>query len=810
VTDERWERIESIYHAALGEDADRRSAFLKQACAGDASLERELVSLLKESDDAEPFLETPALHLAAKDMAASTQSGPRSHPGAIGRYRIVRLLGEGGMGSVYQAEQDEPRRTVALKIIKVGFATPERLRRFRQEGQILAGLAHPNIARLLDAGYTKAAAPFLVMEYVEGLPIDRWCQERNLDLPARLRLFQKLCEAVQFAHQNLVVHRDLKPGNVLVTPAGEPKLLDFGIAKLADPNADSKLTLERALTLDYASPEQVQGDPITTASDIYSLGILLHELIARKQLFSFSDRSLKEAVDGICISDPLAPSAIATRHVDEDLDAIVLKAMRKEPQERYPSARALGEDIERHLTHLPVLARHGTFRYIAKKFAWRHRGGVAVSAAVFMALCVAAISVAWEARVARQERDLAQRRFNDVRGLAGTMLFDIQNKLAAIPGTMLVRKDLVTAGVNYLDALAKDGSNDPGLQTELGAAYIHVGDLQGNSNRQNLGDLAAAMDSYAKAERLARAVLSRQPSGPARRLLGDALTAQAYAALHGNQNAKGEPKAIEALHLARERTRSEPSSQDAQVQLGAALQCLSVFHPGKEGLRYLVEEASVFEGMLARDPGNPANQRDAALAHKYIAGAYMNARDMDAAFEHLRRAEELDRACVRIAPEDPEHKMDLAIDLSQWGEYYEGKKDLPKAIQYTVDALAIRRELVSADRSDMRALDKLGYILNRLANLQLKVSAHQALENFQEAVSIGRRLQPESVRSERLASAISGVGDAYEQLGDRGRACPSWAEAVKLYRELAQNSPFYAGEFKRYEKAYSGCSATSH
>jgi eukaryotic-like serine/threonine-protein kinase len=805
MTGERWEKIESIFHAALGKGAGERPEFLKQACAGDASIEREVTSLLAESDETVAFLETPALQVAARTLAESPQARVRSHPTAIGRYRIVRLLGEGGMGSVYEAEQSEPRRTVALKIVKVGFATPERLKRFRQEGQILAGLAHPNIARLLDAGYTESGDPFLVMEYVEGLPVDQWCEQHHLDLPARLRLFQKLCEAVQFAHQNLVVHRDLKPGNVLVTAEGEPKLLDFGIAKLADPNVDAGLTVERALTLDYASPEQVRGEPITTASDIYSLGIVLHELITGKPLYQFSDRSLKEAVEGICDRDPPPPSARAAGRVDADLDAIVLKAVRKEPRERYPSARALGEEIERHLTSMPVQARQGNFRYVALKFARRHRGGVAIAAAVFLALCGAGVSVAWEARVARQERDLAQQRFNDVRGLAGTVLFDIQNKLAAIPGTMLVRKDLVTAGVEYLDALAKDGSNDPDLQLELGAAYIHVGDLQGNANTQNIGDLAAAQNSYAKAERLARAVLSRRPSGRARRLLGDALTAQAYFASRGNQNGKGEPKAIEALQVARERVRLEPANRDAEIQLGAALQCLSAFHLGKDRLPYLAEEAAVFESMLARDPANSTNRRDAALPHKYIAAVLMSQNDLDAAFEHLRRAEELDQACVRAAPDDPEHKMDLAIDLSQWGEYYEAKKEVPKAIEYTQAALAIRRGISLADPNDMRARDKLAYILNRLANLQLDVSPREALENFREAAAIGGRVQPESAGKGHMANAISGAGDAYEKLGDLAHACVSWADAVKLYRQLAPASSSYAHELERYQKAYSRC-----
>jgi len=802
--DERWLKIESIFHSALELEASRRAAYVAKACAGDTTLEQELASLLAESEHGEDFLAAPALEVAARSLADSSKPDARSHPNSVGRYRIIRLLGEGGMGTVYEAEQDEPRRLVALKMIKLGLVTPGRLRRFRQEGQILAGLDHPGVARLLDAGYTEAGAPFLVMEYVEGLPITQWCEEHKLDLPARLRLFQKLCDAVQFAHQNLVVHRDLKPSNVLVTPEGEPKLLDFGIAKLTDASADVTHTAEWAVTLDYASPEQVRGGLVTTAADIYSLGILLYELIAGKRLNSFAGRPLQEAIDCICARDPSPPSTAASSHLAEDLDAIVLKAMRKEPQERYASAKAVGDDIERYLTFQPVLARRGTFRYLAAKFARRHRAGVTVAAAVLVAICAAAGSIAWEARVAREGRDLAQRRFNDVQGLAGAIIFDLQDKLAALSGTTQVRKDLVAVAIRYLDALAKDRAADPGLERDLAAAYLRVGQIQGDPNKQNLGDLPAALQSYAKAERLARALVAQQPSGQAKQLLGDILSAQADGAKHAKQNAIGVAKAMEALQLARERVRSEPASRDAQFQLGSALNHIAFFHTGKEELPYLVEEAAVFEGLSAHDPENVRYRRAAALAHKNIAGELNTEEDPDGAFPHLKRAEELDEACVRAEP-TPEHKLDLAIDLSQWGDYYERKKDLAKAIQYTLRALAMRRELASRDPNDARAQDKLAYILNRLGHLQLEVSPRQALASYREAESIARRLQMDSQRVPRLADALSGIGGGYRKLGDEQRACAAFAESVKLYREVLKTRPFHAKEAASCEEAYSSC-----
>ena len=402
-----------------------------------------------------------------------------------------------------------------------------------------------------------------------------------------------------------MVHRDLKPPNVLVTPDGEPRLLDFGIAKLMDPVGDSTRTADCALTLDYASPEQVRGDAISTACDIYSLGVLLYELIAGKRPYSFSGRPLEEAVDCICQREPAPPSSVASQPLAEDLDAIVLKALRKEPQERYASVRALNDDIERYLRSLPVLARRGTVRYVATKFMRRHRGAVAVAAIVLAMLCGATVSVAWEARIARQERDRAQQRFNAVRGLARSVIFDLEKKIAAIPGTTQVRKDLLSDAVKYLDSVAKDGGDDPGLQGELAAGFIRVGNIQGNPQDQNLGDLTAALASYAKAERIARALIARYPSGRSKRLLGDVLTAQASGAQFANQPEKGVAKAKEALQVARDRLRSDPASTDAQFQLGSALHCRAAFGIGKDKLPYLEEEASVFDQMLDRDPFNP-------------------------------------------------------------------------------------------------------------------------------------------------------------------------------------------------------------
>jgi tetratricopeptide (TPR) repeat protein len=288
--------------------------------------------------------------------------------------------------------------------------------------------------------------------------------------------------------------------------------------------------------------------------------------------------------------------------------------------------------------------------------------------------------------------------------------------------------------------------------------------------------------------------------------LGDALIAQAYGAFFANDNAKGTAKAMEALRVARERARSEPASADAQRQLGAALQCVGAFSPPREGLPYLQEEASVFEGILAQNPGDLDRQRNAALAHKYIAGRFALLDSPDDAFLHLKRAEELDGSCVRAQPRNPEHKMDLAIDLSQWGDYYEQKHNIAKAIEYTRAALSIRRELAGADPNDMWAQNRLAYIVIRLGHLQMHTSARQAMASYREARSIAQRLQPEYVRAELLANAIWGIGDSYKKLGDAELSCSAYVEAANLYGIL-KRSPLHAAAVGKAEEVSRSCTA---
>lgn len=384
---EQWNRVKAILCECLELSPDERKAHLERACSGDSELRIEVESLLESHAEAgEAFLEESILDKPAENLA-----GRR-----VGLYQIVEQIGEGGMGAVYRAVRvSDFQKQVAIKVVKRGMDTDFVLQRFRQERQILAALDHPNIAQLLDGGATEDGVPYLVMEYIEGTPIAQYCEEQRLKARERLELFRTVCGAVQYAHQNLVVHRDLKPGNILVTAAGVPKLLDFGIAKLLEPDAGATMTSIRMLTPECASPEQVRGEAITTASDIYSLGVLLYLLLTGEPPYRFSTRSAAELAQVVCEGERRKPSEI--RPIHHDLDNITLKAMHTDPARRYVSAEQLSEDVRRHLQGLPVTARKDTLAYRASKFLRRHTAASIAAALAVISLLGGMAGTLWQA-----------------------------------------------------------------------------------------------------------------------------------------------------------------------------------------------------------------------------------------------------------------------------------------------------------------------------------------------------------------------------------------------------------------------------
>lgn len=484
----RWPRVAQLFETAVTLPPDQRATYLDQACSGDPGLRREVEALLR-ADNASSAVLQGAVGAAARQVIQDLAPAHDLAGRRIGPYEVTRELGHGGMGIVYLAVRADGayNKTVAIKVIRRGADSSETRRRFFAERQILATFDHPNIARLMDGGATPEGRPFVVMEYIEGEPLDAYCDQRTLSLAARLRLFLKVCDAVQYAHGNLVVHRDIKPRNILVTRDGSPKLLDFGIAKLLDAPRGQPVSAVRVMTPEYASPEQIRGEPITTRTDVYSLGVVLHELLTGQRPFRDASNPIALA-RAVCEDVPSRPSAVARdapmtdalrrgsrperlrRELSGDLDAIVGAALEKEPARRYSSVELLSEDVRRHLDGQPVSVRRNDFTYRAGKFVRRYRAGVVA------AIAIVVLSGFYAVRVTR-ERDRAQREARGADEVA-TFLQDLfkSSDPAQSRGRDVTARELVDRGAARLD---RDWANQPEMRATMlgviGGAYHSLG-----------------------------------------------------------------------------------------------------------------------------------------------------------------------------------------------------------------------------------------------------------------------------------------------------------------------------------------------
>lgn len=505
LTPERWQRIEALFHAAIQTPEPARGEFLLRSCAGDSHLLTELQRLVSAFDDERRF-RPPA------DAGASQPKGRLGE--TVGGYKLDAELGHGGMGTVYLAHRTDGEfdQQVALKVVSAHLRTQFFTERFRAERQILAGLNHPNITRLLDGGVSASGDPFLAMEYVDGQTIDRYCDERLLTVPDRVRLFLEVCSAVEYAHRQLVVHRDLKPGNILVTREGTPKLLDFGTAKLllAAP-AESTTTRFHAMTLRYASPEQLRGEPVSTSMDVYSLGVMLYELAVGAWPFGDPNSPVAGLERAVRDIDPAPPHSLITDEsarlrslsraklaslLDGDLKHVVAKAMEADPRHRYGSVEQLSADLRRYRAGLPVLAREHTWLYRGARFAQRHRWRLSAGAVLGAGLALSILT-------AVQQYGREQRRMVQVRNLSQSYLTDILNEVGKLPGSMKARLLIVDRARKNLDQLLPEAPHDPELRRALASAYFQLGEIQGMPFGISLGDTVGALESYRRAESMA-------------------------------------------------------------------------------------------------------------------------------------------------------------------------------------------------------------------------------------------------------------------------------------------------------------------
>ena len=766
---ETWQQLKPLFHAALDLEPEDRAAFLAKACDGDGEVLIQVEKLLSAHDEAGLFLASPALvdaGVISSEEVVRAPDGTNWVGQRIGPYEIIREIGHGGMGTVFLAirADDQYRKQVAIKLVNRGMDTDLILRRFMMERQILANLEHPNIARLLEGGSTVDGLPYFVMEYIQGQPVTEFCNDRQFTNTERLELFREVCYALQYAHQNLVVHRDIKPSNILVTEEGVPKLLDFGIAKLLSPGWDAETgeataSMVRLMTPEYASPEQLRGLGITTASDVYSLGIVLYELLTGRHPYRLRSRQPDEIADAILRQEPEKPSTAASRQKTEDrngtddnhqrpthkgqntnpkseirnpkflrgdLDNIVLRALRKEPERRYASVQEFSEDIRRHLEGLPVTASPDTFGYRAGKFVRRHKAGALAAAVIAITLLMATVITTWQARVARRERVKAEQRFNDVRKLANSVVFELHDSIQDLPGSTPARELLVSRALEYLDKLAGEAGPEPSLQLEIAAAYDKIGDIQGGFGTSHLGQRQKAGDSYRKALAIREALVSEAPGTVdfRRKLaasytkLGDVLWISVD--IDGALEFYGK-----ALALNKKLAEEFPNDTQIRSDLAIAYRNFGYMHAAhnraEEALENIRKSVAVFEQLTADDANNTKLQYELALSYDKTAETLTGLTDKHAeALSLMRKAQAIGERLAAAEPGSAKLRRGQAVGHFNVAQVSAKLGDAREGLDSSRKALSIFTEMSSADPQNEEFRQAVAYVQTFVGEMMIK------------------------------------------------------------------------------------------
>ena len=788
MTPERWQKVKEVLAIALEVPPARRNICLDELCRGDDSLRSEIELLLNEEHQVgSQFLDDA--DLAAAAAALMPETGTPLVGRRIGVYKILELIATGGMGEVYKAIRTDGvyDKQVAIKVVRHGFDAGSLIERFHNERRILASLEHSNIARLLDGGTSEDGVPYLVMELIDGERIDRYCDRHNLTIVDRLQLFRQVCSAVHYAHKRLVIHRDIKPSNILITGDGSPKLLDFGIGKILTPlqDAEAAATLTQAMTPEYASPEQIRGESVTTATDVYSLGVVLYQLLTGRSPYPRDTRSPHKLAQAVCETEPTRPSSVVlTRDNDSadvsqdfaicigestparlqrrlagDLDNVVLMALRKEPERRYSSAEQFAEDLRRHVEGLPVLATRGSWLYRAGKFARRHKAAVAASLAAFLALAVGVVLTVREARIARHQAEIAEmhkrraeKRFDDVRKLSDSLIFDVHDAIQNLPGSTPARKLLLDRAVEYLDSAAKDAADDPNLERELAKGYQRLAAVQGNAVESNLGDMNGALESDQK-----------------------------------------------ALALFEEVAKANPNDVQDQLNVAMIHRILSFSALNEaSGQRDLEEAIAITDRVLKDDPSNLVALSESAIQQQNIAFALDASGDRSRALDAYRKDYEVRAGLWKINPGLRSNRRGIAITmvmlgdaLAHMGSREEGLKFIEQGIQHyehlvnDTKGTDEQRELWLSRQKRADILFMNGDAAGALATYK---EAHDGIEVMAKADTQNTMLQVD------VANMNYYQGRAFAVLGREGEARKFLERALGLYgkfKEAAISSSQY-------------------
>jgi tetratricopeptide (TPR) repeat protein len=803
VKPEDWARVKELFEEALRLPPAERSA-LVAARTDDPEVAAEVRSLLSVYEQSPEFLEEAAFRAPAAEPDALLPSGLEGQ--RVGAWRLIREIGRGGMGVVWEAQRadEEYQQRVAVKLLPFGPLSAAAVGRFREERQILAGLTHPGIARLLDGGTAENGAPYLVMEYVEGQPLDEWSRSRNLPLRARLELFLSVCEAVEYAHRHLVIHRDLKPDNILVTREGAPKLLDFGIAKLlgdgAAPRPGSTPTGGRLLTPEYASPEQIRGEGATTASDVYSLGVVLYALLTGRRPYATDAQNPLAMLRAVCEQEPPAPSAVAEsggKELRGELDAIIFQALRKDPEQRYHSVRALADDLRAWLDGKPVSAHLPRWWGRAAKLVRRNKvPSAAVGLAVLSLLGGSAVSL-WQARVAEREKGRAESRFRQVRRFSRSVLFELDEAIRNLPGATPARNLLLARATEFLDDLARDSGNDVSLKLELAEGYRRLGHVQGSTFSDNLGLRDSAIQSFRKAAALGEQALVAAPKN----LDAEILLLGAYDDLTGVHLAKSEVREADAWYAKHRNLLSIMETEHlgdnrARDSVASSYSALGYYRAQRNdlvGAKECYRKAVDIYAALLKSGYDSAQLRiQYPFALKRLGAILISENSLGPAEGCYWSALSMEDRSLAADPGNTRLRIDRTFTLSDLAFILKKKSDFGHAAQVYEEVVRTRKAALEADPGNMR-------FLSLTASAELNLGAvYSSQKRHREAIPLSSdavRLRDRAFATTKAAkelreAAVARVSLAFHYLNAAEDAPPSparrrWAsEAAALLQQV--------------------------
>ncbi len=750
----RWQHVKRILDQALETPSDQRKQVVEELCGDDAGLREEVNEYLTYTDRAEGLMGEESL----EDALSEDTPGLETIPSRAGPYRIEREIGRGGMGIVCLAKRDDGEydRVVALKLIKSAGRRGKFAKLFWRERQILARLDHPNIARLLDGGTTDTGQAYYAMEFVDGEPLDRYRQHHKLSLADKLQLFLSICSAVSYAHRNLIVHGDLKPKNVLVTHDGTPKLLDFGVARiLAGGGLQTEATTRMPLTPTYASPEQIRGEPLTVAADVYSLGVLLYELLSGR--YPYGGRQSSAAAMRAFLEESPIPLRTQNRDIPPDLENVVMMALRKEPERRYTTVDALCRDIQAFLDGFPVQAAPDTFFYRFGKFSRRNRWAMTAASIAVAAIVVSGIII-W------REKRQAEMRFQQLRQLAHSVVFELDDAILDLPGSSHARELLISRGLQYLNGLANNRTKDPGLTFELAQAYMKIAAAQGDLQQANVGDQAGAFASYNKARSLLLTLRSRQPENREVELSLARVDENIASLAPRTGNGNADDLRRESVSLFQDVAGAGIGSANLKdLALAHFYLALAKTDEGKyqDALALWERALTDYQGLAAHDKNQIEDERNIGLVEKHIASVYFAMGNYARSLDYDRKSVALDEKRLAQQPQNPTSHMDLSFDLVELGWCLHELQQNQDADVAFARAIQLRRQVAAEDPNDFHARSELESVL-RIAGVA-KCQAgdlSDAIQLIQEAAASGTALHRHDPHN--LDETVSTSLDYYE------------------------------------------------